>query len=335
MIDAKISRPAHLILLIAAITLAVSCGNRSAGPKIDYGMVIHGGSGTILRANLTPEKEAAYRAKMTEALETGYAVLQSGGDALDAVQATIVIMEDSPLFNAGKGAVFNSIGVNEMDASIMDGRDCNVGAVTVVRTVKNPIKLARLVLDESPHVLLAEDGATEFARDHNLELVDPKYFFTQRRWDALQKAKAKENEPTGHGTVGAVALDQAGNIAAATSTGGRTNKRFGRIGDTPIPGAGTYADNRTCGVSSTGHGEYFIRAAVAFDISARMQYAGQSLTQAANAVIHGTLTEMGGTGGVVALDKNGNIAMPFNTPGMYRGYIDQDGNVTIAIYKDE
>jgi beta-aspartyl-peptidase (threonine type) len=244
-------------------------------------------------------------------------------------------MEDSPLFNAGKGAVFNSVGVNEMDASIMDGRDRNAGAVTVVRTVKNPIKLARLVLDKSPHVLLAEDGATEFAREHNLELVDPEYFFTQRRWDALQKAKEKEQDSNGHGTVGAVALDQAGNIAAATSTGGRNNKRYGRIGDSPIPGAGTYADNKTCGVSSTGHGEYFIRAAIAFDISARMQHGGQSLAQAANAVIHGTLTDMGGTGGVVALDRDGNIAMPFNTSGMYRGYIDQDGTATIAIYKNE
>jgi beta-aspartyl-peptidase (threonine type) len=284
---------------------------------------------------MTPEREAAYRTKMTEALQAGYAILKGGGSALDAVQATIVIMEDSPLFNAGKGAVFNSIGINEMDASIMDGRDRNVGAVTVVRTVKNPIKLARLVLDKSPHVLLAGAGATEFARQHELELVDPKYFFTQRRWDSLQKAQAAEKGPTGHGTVGAVALDQSGNIAAGTSTGGMTNKRFGRVGDTPIPGAGTYADNSTCGVSSTGHGEYFIRAAIAFDISARMAHGGQSLAQAANGVIHGTLTTMGGTGGVVALDREGNIAMPFNTPGMYRGYIDQTGTVTIAIYEDE
>ncbi|MFC1481464.1 isoaspartyl peptidase/L-asparaginase family protein [Candidatus Neomarinimicrobiota bacterium] len=335
MIATNFSRLTHFILLAAAIALITACGNRPTGPKIDYGMVIHGGAGTILRANMTPENEAAYRAKMTEALKAGYAVLQDGGSALDAVQATIVLMENSPLFNAGKGAVFNSAGVNEMDACIMDGRDRNVGAVTVVRTVKNPIKLARLVLDESPHVLLAEDGATEFAREHGLELVEPDYFFTQRRWDALQNAKEEAQGATGHGTVGAVALDQAGNIAAATSTGGMTNKRFGRIGDTPIAGAGTYADNNTCGVSGTGHGEYFIRAAIAFDISARMQHGGQSLAQAANDVIHGTLTDMGGTGGVVALDKDGNIAMPFNTSGMYRGYVDQDGNITIAIYKDE
>ena len=329
------SRLTHVILLTAALALTASCNTAPAGPKIDYGLVIHGGAGTILRENMTPEREAAYRAKMTEALEAGYAVIKAGGLAIDAVQTAIVIMEDSPLFNAGKGAVFNSIGVNEMDASIMDGRDRNVGAVTVIRTVKNPIKLARLVLDESPHVLLSGDGATEFARQHELELVDPKYFFTQHRWDALQKAKEAEKGPTGHGTVGAVALDQAGNIAAATSTGGRTNKRFGRIGDSPIAGAGTYADNNTCGVSGTGHGEYFIRAAVAFDISARMAYGGQTLAQAADAVIHGTLTDMGGTGGVVALDRNGNIAMPFNTAGMYRGYVDQDGAITIAIYKDE
>jgi beta-aspartyl-peptidase (threonine type) len=311
---------------------AGSCG-QPQGPRIEYGMVIHGGAGNIVQEDMLAEKEQAYRAFLTEALGVGYEILQHGGEAIDAVEAVIVMMEDSPLFNAGKGAVFNSEGQNELDASIMDGRALQAGAVAGVRRVKNPIRLARLVMEESPHVLLAGEGAQQFGAEHDIDFVSEEYFHTQRRWESLQRAREREADK--HGTVGAVALDKAGNLAAGTSTGGMNNKRFGRIGDSPIIGAGTYADNNTCAVSCTGHGEYFIRAAIAYDISARMAHKGNSLAIAAHDVINGKLTEMGGTGGVIALDKDGYMAMPFNTQGMYRGYIDQDGNITVAMYADE
>ena len=308
----------------------------------EFAMVIHGGAGTILRENMSAEKEKAYRDKLTEALLAGYEVLNKGGSSIDAVVSAIALMEDSDLFNAGKGAVFTNAGTNEMDASLMDGNSMNAGCVGGVRKVKNPIKAARAVLENSPHVLLTGKGADIFASEQGIEMVDTSYFFTKRRWDSMQKAKAKAQtgfiDPESEhkfGTVGAVALDKNGNIAAGTSTGGMTNKRYGRLGDSPIIGAGTYAKNATCGVSSTGHGEFFIRYAVAHDISASMEYKSVSLEKAADEIINQKLKNAGGSGGVVALDKNGNIAMPHNTPGMYRGYIHPDGAPHVFIYKDE
>jgi beta-aspartyl-peptidase (threonine type) len=303
-------------------------------------IAIHGGAGTILKKNMSPEKERAYRQIMARALTHGYEVLQAGGSALEAVTQTIVIMEDSPLFNAGKGSVFTHEGVNEMDASIMDGRDLNAGAVAGVRHVKNPILLAEQVMVASPHVLLSGTAAEVFAKQQNVTLVDAKFFFTQRRWDALQKAKAREAEKKPmtpadkHGTVGVVALDSKGNLAAGTSTGGMTNKRYGRIGDSPIIGAGTYADNQTCAVSATGHGEYFIRATVARDIAAYMELAGLDLQAAADRAIQTKLTKLGGTGGVVSVDKQGKVAFSFNTSGMYRGMMAAAKQPQVAIYQE-
>ena len=296
-----------------------------------YGLVIHGGAGTITRENMSPEKEAEYMSKLTAALNTGYAILQSGGSSLDAVEATIKVMEDSPLFNAGKGAVFTGAGTCELDASIMDGSTHKAGAVAGVKTVKNPISAARKVMEETWHVLLAGDGADTFAEEQGLEIVPNSYFHTERRFKALMKAKEKEMEK--HGTVGCIALDKNGNLAAGTSTGGMTNKRWGRVGDSPIVGAGTYASNETCGVSGTGQGEYFIRGSVAFDIAAQMEYKEKSVQDAAQAVID-KLTERDGTGGVIAMDVKGNIAMPFNTEGMYRGFYLNDDALTVKIYKD-
>ncbi|MEO1437044.1 MAG: isoaspartyl peptidase/L-asparaginase [Bacteroidota bacterium] len=307
----------------------------------EFALVIHGGAGTILKKNMSPEKEQAYREKLTEALEAGYSILEKGGSAGDAVVAAITIMEDSPLFNAGKGAVFTNAGTNEMDASFMDGERLEAGAVGGVRNVKNPILAARAVMEKSEHVMLSGLGAQEFAASQGIEMVDTSYFYTERRWKSLQRVIEKESkgkkveQAEKHGTVGAVALDQSGNIVAGTSTGGMTNKRWGRLGDSPIIGAGTYANSKTCGVSATGHGEFFIRYAVAHDIHARMAYKNIPLQQAAAEVINEELVKAGGTGGVVALDKDGNIAMPFNTAGMYRGFILPDGRAQVFIYKDE
>ena len=308
----------------------------------EYRLIIHGGAGTILPENMTDEQEAAYRQALEEALRAGHSVLANGGSATDAVIAAIVPMEDSELFNAGRGSVFTSDETVEMDASIMEGKDRDAGAVAGVMHTKNPIKLARLVMDESPHVMLAREGAERFGEDFDIEFVENEYFHTERRLEALRQAQQSTSDAGAHqddpeafiGTVGAVALDQDGNLAAATSTGGMTNKKFGRIGDSPIIGAGTYADNRSCAVSSTGHGEFFIRAAIAYDVCAMMRYTGLSLAESANAVIHGTLTDMGATGGLIAMDAKGNVAMPFNTPGMYRGVIDADGSVSVKIFRD-
>ncbi len=300
----------------------------------NFGMAIHGGAGTINREKMTSDMEKAYRTKLEEALQAGHRILASGGTAIDAVETAIIIMEDSPLFNAGKGAVFSAAGLNEMDASIMDGRTLAAGAVAGVQNVRNPIKLARLVMDKSPHVMLAGDGAVAFGREHDIQIEPKGYFYTKRRFEALQKARQSKSDDK-HGTVGAVALDQHGNLAAGTSTGGMTNKRFGRIGDSPIIGAGTYANNRTCAVSCTGHGEYFIRAAVAHDISALMEYGKMTVEQAAETVVMDKLVEMGGSGGIIAIDAKGNIAMPFNTKGMYRGHVDSSGDVSVKIYGDE
>ncbi|KAF0142856.1 MAG: peptidase T2 asparaginase 2 [Stygiobacter sp.] len=297
-----------------------------------YGLVIHGGAGTILKKNMSSEKEAAYTEKLKEALTTGYKILDSGGTSLDAVNAVINIMEDSPLFNAGKGAVLTEKGEAELDASIMEGKTLAAGAVAGVKHIKNPINLARLVMEKSPHVMMIGDGAEEFAKQNNYELVDNKYFITEERWQ--QYLKMKEAQDKKHGTVGCVALDKTGNLAAGTSTGGMMMKKFGRVGDAPIIGAGTYANNNTCAVSATGHGEYFIRLGIARDISSLMEYKNYSLQQAADEVINVKLTKLGGTGGVIAIDKNGNVTMPFNTEGMYRGYYINAGEPVVKIYKD-
>ncbi len=310
----------------------------------EYALVIHGGAGTILKKNMTPEREKAYRDALNKALEIGEAILKEGGSSIDAVEKTINYMEDSPLFNAGKGAVFTNAGKNEMDASIMYGKDQNAGAIGGVTNIKNPINAARAVMEKSEHVMLSGKGAEEFAQKMKLEIVDPSYFKTDRRWKSLQKAKAAEasmgfesaikERDYRYGTVGAVALDKEGNICAGTSTGGMTNKKFNRIGDAPIIGAGTFADNASCGVSATGHGEYFIRYTVARDIAALMEYKGVSLEEAGQYIINEKLVEKGGSGGVVALDHQGNISMPFNSEGMYRGYV-FPGEKVVKIYKDE
>jgi len=346
------------ILLFVLTVIFVCCkqkentstsGNIEEQPVHEFSIAIHGGAGTILKKNMTPEKEAAYKATLEEAIQTGYAILKDGGTSLDAVTKTINIMEDSPLFNAGKGAVFTNSETNEHDASIMDGQTLNAGASAGTTIVKNPINLAKATMDNSPHVMLSGEGANAFAKEQGLQTVDPSYFYTERRFNSLQKAKASEKVEFDHddksafydadikdskfGTVGCVALDKHGNLAAGTSTGGMTNKRWGRIGDSPIIGAGTYANNNTCAVSSTGWGEYFIRGMVAYDISALMEYKGISLKEAAKEVIQNKLTTLGGTGGIVAVDKNGNFAMEFNTAGMYRANMNDKGELVVEIYK--
>jgi L-asparaginase / beta-aspartyl-peptidase len=341
------------ILPLLSILLLFACGQneqktaskpateQSEPQRAEYAMAIHGGAGTIKKENMTPEREAAIREILNEALTVGEMILKNGGSSLDAVEATIMVMENSPYFNAGKGAVFTNAGINEMDASIMDGRDKNAGAVGGVTIVKNPILAARAVMEKSKHVLLTGQGANDFSKEQGLEIVDPEYFFTSERWESLQKAKAKDlgfNKTQFHdykfGTVGAAALDKNGNLAAGTSTGGMTNKKYNRIGDSPIIGAGTYADNNTCAISSTGHGEFFIRYAVAHDISAMMEYKGTDFQKAADIVINEKLKTAGGDGGVIGVDKYGNVAMPFNTAGMYRGFV-KPGERKVLIYKKD
>jgi beta-aspartyl-peptidase (threonine type) len=316
-----------------------------AQKKAEFSIIIHGGAGTILKKNMTPELEVEYNAKLEEAIRVGYNILKNGGTSLDAVEKTINVLEDSPLFNAGKGAVFTHEGTNEHDASIMDGSNLNAGASAGTKTVRNPINLARAVMEKSPHVMLSGTGAEVFATEQGIQMVDPSYFFTESRMKSLQRVKASEKNEVAsfydenikdskYGTVGCAALDTHGNLAAGTSTGGMTNKRWGRIGDAPIIGAGTYANNATCAVSSTGWGEFFIRGMVAHDISALMEYKGLSLKEAANLVIQDKLTKLGGTGGIVAVDKNGNMIMEFNTPGMYRATMNDKGELYIGMYKD-
>ena len=319
------------IITAILVVIIISCSekNQEVPIKQPIAIVVHGGAGTILKKNMSDEKEKRYKSKLEEAIRTGYQVLQNGGTSLDAVEQTIMILEDSPLFNAGKGAVFTHDKRNELDASIMDGSNLKAGAVAGVTQIKNPIRAARAVMEKSEHVLLAREGAEQFARLQKLDKVSPTYFFTEKRARSLERAIKEEK----FGTVGCVALDQNGNIAAGTSTGGMTNKRWGRIGDSPIIGAGTYANNKTCGVSSTGWGEYFIRGVVAHDISAMMEYGGKSLKESANHVIHHKLSELGGSGGIIALDQKGNMAMEFNTEGMYRGYMNED-SLSILIYKE-
>lgn len=332
------------------------------------GFFIHGGAGVIKKGSLTPEKEAEYRKALEEAVMAGYKALQSGKTSLDAVEIAIRFLEDSPLFNAGKGAVFTADGKNELDASIMDGKNLAAGAVAGLHHVKNPITLARAVMEKSPHVMVVGDGAEKFAKEMNIELVDEKYFWTQQRWDDLQQVIKEEKEKekskkekvksqnleerpmtredfyakmtdaqklavNKFGTVGAVALDKDGNLAAGTSTGGMTYKKYGRVGDAPIIGAGTYANNNTCAVSATGWGEFFIRLGVARDISAMMEYRALPIQQAVDAEIK-KVGALGGDGGVIAIDKFGNMGVSFNSEGMYRAYINSDGKPVVEIYKD-
>ncbi|WP_316756638.1 isoaspartyl peptidase/L-asparaginase [Pedobacter aquatilis] len=333
------------VLLISVLALQVSAQQKK------YVMVIHGGAGTILKKNMTPEKEAAYIAVLTQALKAGYAKIQEGKTSLDAVEATIHVLENDPHFNAGKGAVFTHDGRNELDAAIMDGKTQMAGAVAGVTTVKNPISAARAVMEKSEHVMMVGAGADQFAKEAGLEIVDPKYYWTKERWDGLQQAikedstkavldhGSKKSELLGSknhdykfGTVGCVALDKAGNLAAGTSTGGMTNKKYGRVGDAPIIGAGTYCNNETAGISCTGWGEFYIRNVVAKTISDLMEYKGLSVAEASKIALD-KVGKMGGDGGLIALDRKGNVAMPFNTEGMYRGAITADGKIEVSIYK--
>ena len=330
------------LLTVAALAHA-QFGKMSSMKENRIGLVVHGGAGTMERGKMSPEREHDYRAGIENALRAGWEILQHGGSSLDATEAAVRTLEDDPLFNAGKGSVFNAAGVNEMDAAIMDGKTLKAGAVANVEHVKNPISLARLVMEKSPHVLMSGPGAEDFAKEHGVELVDAKYFFVQARWDELQKDKAKEKGAAGdkkfivapekaHGTVGAVALDRSGNLAAATSTGGKSNKLSGRIGDTPIIGGGTYANNATCAVSGTGDGEFFIMATAAHDVSALMEYRRKTVEEASIAVID-KIAKLGGTGGMIAIDNSGKIALPFNTSGMYRGYVDPNGKFVTEIFR--
>lgn len=357
------------ILACFAVVPMTVFAQKSAGVEIKQmqgpqnprlGFVIHGGAGVIRQGSLSPEREKEYRDKLEEAVLAGYKALQAGRSSLDAVEIAIKILEDSPLFNAGKGAVFTNDGKNELDASIMDGQSLAAGAVAGIHRVKNPITLARAVMEKSPHVMMIGEGAEKFAAEQKIELVDPKYFWTQPRWDSLQRILKEEKEKSEKeekgksesvkpgtvsygestkslpenrfGTVGAVALDKDGNLAAGTSTGGMTNKKFGRVGDAPIIGAGTYANNATCAVSATGWGEFFIRLSVARDISALMEYRALPVQQAADMVIKQKLQKLGGDGGVIVIDKFGNIGISFNSEGMYRAYINAEGKPVVEIY---
>ncbi len=306
----------YFILIISVWFMILNCPAQN-----DYVLVIHGGAGNIQVNRMTEAQSAEYRDKLKEALQAGEKILESGGDALDAVVAAVLVLEDCPLFNAGKGAVFNSEGKHELDASIMDGKSMKAGAVAGTTTIRNPILAARLVMDSSAHVMLSGRGADLFAGLHGLEVVDNTYFDSEKGEKEYLRIKEKLENEGRKGTVGAVALDKQGNLAAATSTGGMTFKQYGRIGDSPIIGAGTYANNESCAVSCTGHGEYFIRNAVAYDVSARMLYLKETMEQATEYIINKKLKDQGATGGLIAVDKNGNIAMPFNTPGMFRGFV--------------
>ncbi len=299
-----------------------------------YTLVIHGGAGSIMRARLTQERQQAYTQELKHALDAGTQILARGGSALDAVVAAVKVMEDSPLFNAGKGAVFTAEGRNELDASIMDGNTGKAGAVAGLRTVRNPIEAARRVMDSTKHVMLAGQGAEDFARSQHLEIVDPSYFYTDESWQEYLKVKENNEKDGRKGTVGAVALDKNGNLAAATSTGGMVFKRYGRIGDSPVIGAGTYANNQSCAVSCTGHGEFFIRNAVAYDLAARMSYLGESLEKAADYIINDKLKKQGAMGGLIAVDKEGNVAMPFNSPGMFRGVAKEGKPIQVMMFRE-
>ncbi len=317
-------------LFVIAIVLSL---NSSIAQQPGYVLVIHGGAGNITPERITPDKQVLYEQKLEEALAAGEKVLSAGGSSLDAVVAAVQVMEECPLFNSGKGAVFNAEGKNELDASIMDGKTMKAGAVAGVMTIKSPVEAARRVMDSSAHVMMAGRGAEEFARVQGLEIVDPSYFYTEESWQEYLKVKARIEKEGRKGTVGAVALDVKGNLAAATSTGGMVYKKYGRIGDSPIIGAGTYANNESCAVSCTGHGEYFIRNSVAFDVSARMLYLGETVEKASGYIINEKLKNQGAIGGLIALDKDGNIAMPFNTPGMFRGFVKKGEKIQVYVFR--
>jgi len=346
------------LLFLLALMAALGSRAQSKSKRPEFMLVIHGGAGTILKKNMTPDMEKAYQQALEQALQTGYTLLREGRSALDAVEATVRVLEDNPLFNAGKGAVFTHEGRNELDAAIMDGSNLKAGAVASVTTVRNPISAARAVMEKTEHVMLIGPGAERFAQQQGLELVDPTYFYTDRSWRALLRARAADsvktleqqrggspkqeallrqpgNRDDKYGTVGAVALDKSGNLAAATSTGGMTNKKFGRVGDAPIIGAGTFASNATCAVSCTGWGEYFIRLSVARSVSDLMEYKGWNVSKAAAELILKKVPQLGGDGGLIALDRNGNFTMVFNTEGMYRGYVGPDGKAVVRIYKEQ
>ena len=329
----------YINTLLTSIAVFALCITASAQQKPDYVIVIHGGAGTITKAGLSKEKEKAYTEKLEEALLLGAKMLKNDKKALDVVVKVIQVMEESPLFNAGRGAVFTHEGKNELDASIMDGKTLNAGAVAGVTNVKSPIELAYKVMTNSKHVMLSGKGASEFAKKEGLELVDNKYFYTEDRMKSLQRAlehekKKKELEKEKHGTVGCAVLDKFGNLAAGTSTGGMTNKQYGRIGDSPVIGAGTYANNATCAVSCTGHGEFFIRYVVAYTVSALMEMKSMSLQDATDFIINKKLVDVKGSGGLIAVDKNGNVAMPFNTTGMFRGYLKSTGEKKVLMFKE-
>jgi beta-aspartyl-peptidase (threonine type) len=344
---------------ILYVILCIFFQNIQAQIKNDFVLVIHGGAGTIRFDPANPGKQKKYETELQNALQIGYDTLNKNGTALDAVETVVRYLEDCPLFNAGKGAVFTSKGTNELDAAIMDGSNLKAGAIAGVTIIKNPVSTARAVMEKSNHVMLIGKGAEEFAKENKQTLVDQKYFYTEERWNALQKAKAEEaktkkektvkmelpvenqstslkdteNKDYKYGTVGAVALDKFGNLAAATSTGGMTNKKFGRVGDVPVIGAGTYANNAGCAISCTGWGEFFIRLVMAKSVSDLIEFKGLSIDSAANEMIHHQLPALGGDGGLIGLDKNGNITMQFNTEGMYRGYIKSTGEKMVAVFK--
>lgn len=346
----------NLVSYFIVLLMIYSCNSKNEKltvakiQKTPYAIVIHGGAGGVERKYFTKEQETAYKLTLQEALDAGYSILEKGGTSLEAIQASIIIMENSPLFNAGKGAVFNSEGKQEMDASIMDGKTLKAGAVAGVNHIKNPILAAKMVMDSTSHVLLSGKGAELIAEKFKLEMADSDYFFTPKRYNQLMKLQGKEemkldhnssnNQKTSYfiddhkyGTVGAVALDQYGNIAAGTSTGGMTNKKYGRIGDSPIIGAGNYANNETCGVSATGTGEYYIRTVAAHEVSSLMKYKNYSLKQALKEVIHYQIGKLGGEGGMIGLDKNGTIAWDFNSTGMFRGYKKSTGENLVEMYE--
>ena len=338
-----------VVLMIFCAFIADAQKTQVAQKKQNFVLVIHGGAGTISRQYISAEKEKAYTESLQKALQAGYAILEKGGSALDAVEAAVRLMEDDSLFNAGKGAVFTNDGRVELDAAIMDGSNLKAGSVAGVTIIKNPITAARAVMEKTEHVMLIGKGAEQFASGQALDIVDPSYFYTDGRWKSLQKAKQqdsikisaekkttimqRDNHDEKYGTVGAVALDKKGNLAAATSTGGMSNKKFGRVGDVPIIGAGTYANNASCAVSCTGWGEFFIRLVVAKSVSDLMEYKNYPLQKAADEMIMKKVPQLGGDGGLIAVDRNGNITMPFNTSGMFRGYIKSDGKPVVRMYQ--
>ncbi len=339
-IGLNIKRGSIFKCLVTWILLGLLQGGLQA--QQPYVLVVHGGAGNIHPEQMTEAMEGEYKEALLAALEAGETVLQAGGSAVDAVETAVRLMEDAAVFNAGRGAVFTLEGTNELDASIMCGKERNAGAVAGVATLKNPIMAARMMMDRSPHVLLTGKAADQFGFEQGLDVVSPSYFFTQRRWDQYREflrrqrenRSALDSENVPMGTVGAVALDREGNLAAATSTGGMTGKRPGRIGDSPLIGAGTYASNESCAVSATGHGEYFIRNVVAYDIAARVAYRGADPVQAASDVIHGVLKEHNANGGVIVVDAQGRIAMVFNTSAMFRGYVREEGERVVGIFAD-